>query len=81
MSSVLAQKHDNKPSPDTVVSAVPPTCAGCGTDMWLVKVIKTISDDGISGIYKYECRTCGSYETVREFDPRPQGCKIAPDVR
>jgi hypothetical protein len=32
--------------------------------MWLVRVTKTISDQGIDGRYRFECKNCGGVARV-----------------
>ncbi|MBV8792034.1 MAG: hypothetical protein JO237_08255 [Pseudolabrys sp.] len=53
--------HEDKSVPPDETDDVPaPLCKSCGIEMWLTVVDKTISDAGIDGIYRYECKTCGA---------------------
>jgi uncharacterized Zn finger protein len=46
----------------------PAACDRCGEEMWLVRVTKTISDRGIDGRYRFECKNCGSVTRVTTHD-------------
>jgi hypothetical protein len=57
--------HVDKPlSPDEQIDAPAPACPGCGKPMWLTRFIRRASDDGVSDLRSYECRTCGALKDV-----------------
>lgn len=57
--------HADKPlSSDEEAAAPPPACSGCGQPMWLTRVTRRASDDGMSDVHSYECRTCGAVKDV-----------------
>ena len=52
--------HDDKTKSPDEIGDVPPLCEQCGIETWLTVVDKTITDSGIDGTYRYECKTCGA---------------------
>jgi hypothetical protein len=61
--------HEDKPlAPDQLGAEKPPICSWCGTEMWLLSVDKVITDTGIEGTYRFECKLCGSVQAVHRHD-------------
>jgi uncharacterized Zn finger protein len=72
--------EDKRPSPDEVAADQAPSCVQCGEEMWLVSVVKNISDSGIEGVYTYECKTCGTRQKVTRQTDRADGLPVVPEL-
>ena len=71
--------HEDKPlPPDQLGTDKPPICSWCGTEMWMLSVDKVITDAGIEGTYRFECKLCGSVQAVHRHDDITN-VAIAPD--
>ena len=73
--------HEDKPQPpDEVAADKPPFCGQCGEEMWMVSVVRTITDDGIDGTYTYECKYCGGRRKIHRHAERDEAVPITPDI-
>jgi hypothetical protein len=48
--------------------------------MWLIRVTKVISDRGVQGSYRFECRSCSFKETVEVRADNPAAIPIVPSL-
>jgi hypothetical protein len=71
---------DKTRSPDEMTADTPPTCAHCDQQMWLTSVAKNISDNGIDGVYTYECKICGARQKITRHAQRADGLPVVPEV-
>jgi uncharacterized Zn finger protein len=73
--------HEDRPrSPDDVGPDKPVFCDNCGNEMWMMNVEKNVSDAGIDGFYRYECKHCGLAQTIHSHSDNPERPKIVPDL-
>jgi hypothetical protein len=57
-------RGDKTVAPDEQLDAPAPPCPACGRPMWLNRFTRRASDDGVSDVRSYECRTCGALKDV-----------------
>jgi len=59
--------HEGKViSSDELIPGDPPDCPRCGTEMWLLVISRTASDDGTDGCFTYECKNCGAVTEINK---------------
>lgn len=62
--------HDHKSLPsDEIIEAPAPECRACGKPMWLIRVTRRASDDGLRDVCSYECRGCGTLTDTAAQSP------------
>ena len=74
--------HEDKPqSSDERAGDRPPFCTQCGEEMWAMSVSTIITDKGVDGTYKYECKRCGGSTKVHRHSDHAGDLSIVPDFR
>jgi hypothetical protein len=73
--------HEEKASPvDEFPRVTAPACEVCEAEMWMMRVEKTVSDDGVEGIYKFECPRCRAKMEIRRRTSKPTRMPLTPAV-
>jgi hypothetical protein len=73
--------HEDRPvSQDELPAPPAPQCQRCQGEMWLIRVTKVISDRGVQGSYRFECRSCSFKETVEVRADNPAAIPIVPSL-